>query len=220
MLAGEYSAEDDEENIGPCSFMPSEVAGPTTPQLALHAHSLTLAFSLSLSWSQVCTDTAEFIEDQYQLSPGEGCYSLYGSCGCLVLLLAIILLASSLTTIDSTEQALAYNTPQAILGNSVVTEGLHGKPPFGEFIIWPKTTQMAHFKLSCLSSDGVVVSTQLAYQYTVITTRIHELTLNYQDFSGWQAVVVLKTHSGIRNACARFKAQVPLTPTPPHCIAR
>jgi len=88
-----------------------------------------------------------------------------------------------------------------------VTEGLHGKPPFGEFIIWPKTTQTAHEKLTCLSSDGVVCTIILAFQYTVVTTKIHQLTLDYQDFGNWKLIMSYKARSGIRNACAKFMAQ-------------
>merc|ERR1712224_1006589 len=55
--------------------------------------------------------------------------------------------------------------------------------------------------------DGVVVTAQLAYQYIVQSTRIHELTLNYQDYEGWTRVLSLKAQSGIRNACSKFLVQ-------------
>ena len=61
-----------------------------------------------------------------------GCWS------CIIFILTIILIACSLETIDSTEMGLAYNTPQCILDTEVQTEGLKGKAPFGEFILWPK----------------------------------------------------------------------------------
>lgn len=126
---------------------------------------------------------------------------------CLTIIMAIILIACSLETLESTEMGISYNAPQAILDDEVKEEGLHNKPPFGYFIKWPRTHQTLHQEVKGMSADGVVVSCEVAFQYKVAEKELMQLTLNYQDFDNYKTILQLKSRSGIRNACMKFTAQ-------------
>jgi len=156
------------------------------------------------TWScgEVCEDIARVFRNNTPLK-----------CGCcigwsvIVLILAIILIACSVETIDSTEMGIAYNAPQAILSEDVKEEGLHGKPPFGYYIIWPRTHETMSQEVTGMSKDGVIVSVTVAFQYKVEETAVKRLTKDYQDYGNYKENLRLKSRSGIRNACMEFKAQ-------------
>lgn len=152
------------------------------------------------SCSAVCEDIGDACEDEVK---GCCCITWF----CMILILAIILLSTSLQTIDSTEQGIAYNTPQAILGQEVMVEGLHTKPPFGEFLLWPVLTTTISEKLNCLSKDGVTITATIAYQFTVQNTYLRQLILDYKTYDNWLAFLKVKSRSGLRNACAMHTAQ-------------
>jgi len=156
---------------------------------------------VSCTWSpaEVCTDCCDAMDSEVKTMCC-GCWS------CVLLLLTIIMIACSLETIDSTEIALHYNTPQCILGTEVATEGLKGKAPFGEYLIWPRTTKTQSETLNCLSQDGVVVTTQIAYQYTVDAKQLRYLILNYKTYENWQSYLSVNARTGIRNACTKHTA--------------
>jgi len=130
-----------------------------------------------------------------------------GAWSLILSILAIILIACSVETIDSTEMGIAYNAPQAILSDQAKEEGLHSKPPFGYFILWPRTHQTLHQSVTGMSSDGVITKLDIAFQYKIEETALNELTLNYKDFTYYHHILGLKSRSGIRNACMLFKAQ-------------
>jgi len=133
-----------------------------------------------------------------------------GCCGCwsvMIVILSIILIACSVETIDSTEMGIAYNAPQAVLDSEVKEEGLHGKPPFGYYILWPRTHQTMHQTLSGMSKDGVVVSVEVAFQYKVTENKLMPLTMDYKTFDFYEKILKLKSRSGIRNACMKYMAQ-------------
>jgi len=157
-------------------------------------------------------------DEEERMSSLETCYECLQNCGpiiwmisvccCLLLtILAIILIACSLERIESTEMGIAYNAPQAILDDEVKEEGLHGKPPFGYFIKWPRTHQTLDQEIRGLSADGVIVTLQVAFQYKVIEKMIPTVTANYRDFEFYAEVMQLKSRSGIRNAAMKFTAQ-------------
>jgi regulator of protease activity HflC (stomatin/prohibitin superfamily) len=156
---------------------------------------------ISCTWDpgEVCKDCCDSLGD-------EGKTMCCGCWSCIILILTIVLIACSLETIDSTEMGIHYNTPQCILGTEVATEGLKGKAPFGTYILWPKTTQTQTSTLACLSKDGVQITTQIAYQYTVDEKSLHQLTLDYKTFEGWKTMMNLKARSGLRNACTMHSA--------------
>jgi len=125
----------------------------------------------------------------------------------IIVILAIILIACSVETIDSTEMGIAYNAPQAILSPDVKEEGLHAKPPFGYYILWPRTHQTLQQTVSGMSKDGVVVSVEVAFQYKIIENELMRLTMDYKDVLNYQKILKLKSRSGIRNACMKYMAQ-------------
>lgn len=58
-----------------------------------------------------------------------------------------------------------------------------------------------------MSSDGVVVSVEVAFQYKVAEKELMQLTLNYKDYENYKSILQLKSRSGIRNACMKYNAQ-------------
>jgi regulator of protease activity HflC (stomatin/prohibitin superfamily) len=162
---------------------------------------------VNCSWTPagVCEDVGDVCSDDevgFVLKVGCG-----GVCCLLIVIMTIILIACSVETIDSTEMGIAYNAPQAILEDKVKEEGLHGKPPFGYFILWPRTHQTMHQTVNGMSSDGVVVKVEVAFQYKVDEKSLQRLTLDYKDVDYYKDVLQLVSRSGIRNACMKYKAQ-------------
>jgi len=153
------------------------------------------------TWScgAVCQDMAE--------CPSSCKWSCCCFWGFSTVLMVIILIACSIETIDSTEMGIAYNAPQAKLSSEVQEEGLHGKAPFGYFVLWPRTQQTLKQNVTGLSSDGVVVSTDVAFQYTVESNYLLELTMDYKDFDNYGKIMQLMARSGIRNAIHKYTAQ-------------
>lgn len=123
------------------------------------------------------------------------------------LIVTIVVLATSLSQIDSTHVGLAYNAYQAQLTDDVKEEGLHFHPTFGYFILWPKTHQTLKQVVKCMSKDAVEISVTVSFQYIPIQKKIRFLTLRYQDFKSYASVLRLQSRSGIRDACSLFTAQ-------------
>merc|ERR1712017_62843 len=48
---------------------------------------------------------------------------------------------------------------------------------------------------------------EVAFQFKVKETALQRLTLDYKEFEYYKNVLKLKSRSGIRNACMKFKAQ-------------
>lgn len=130
-----------------------------------------------------------------------------GTWTAIIVILAIILIACSVETIDSTEMGIAYNAPQAILSAEVKEEGLHGKPPFGYYILWPRTHQTLLQTVTGMSKDGVIVQVEVAFQYKIMETQLLKLTMDYVEIENYQKILRLKSRSGIRNACMKYTAQ-------------
>merc|ERR1712096_354667 len=124
-----------------------------------------------------------------------------------VLIVSIVCIATSLQTIDSTQVGIAYDSYQAILTKDVKEEGLHTKPTFGTFILWPKTHQQLSQVVPCLSSDGVIVTVTVVFQYTPDQKQLYFLTTKYKDFKTYKKILRYVSRSGIRNACSMFSAQ-------------
>lgn len=159
---------------------------------------------VSCTWSpdQVCYDCLGWIDNH----DGVKCVCC-GVWTLIILILAIILIVCSVETIDSTEMGIAYNSPQAILTSEVKEEGLHSKPPFGHFILWPRTHQTMSQNLTARSRDGVTVTCTVAFQYKVNEKDLHALTMDYRSFDFYSSILRLQSRSGIRNACMKFTAQ-------------
>jgi hypothetical protein len=149
----------------------------------------------------VCEDISECCSDQ-------------GVCCCCtsfwvaaVLIVTIVVLAGSLSQVDNTEVGLMYDAYQADLATEPKENGLHVKPTFGYYIMWPKTHQTLNQVIKCLSSDGVQVDVTVAFQYIPQQKYIYFLTKRHGDFSTYKKVLQLVSRSGIRNACSMYTAQ-------------
>lgn len=124
-----------------------------------------------------------------------------------VLITVIVVIASSLESIESTDIGITYDSYQAILKDEKKEEGLHTKPTFGKFILWPKTHKTMTQKLNCLSQDGVTMEVSTSFQFTPDPLRLFDLTKTFVDYDGWRKILSLSSRSGIRTAAALFSAQ-------------
>merc|ERR1711959_735554 len=124
-----------------------------------------------------------------------------------VLVTTIVVLAGSFSQVDNTEVGLMYDAYQAKLASTVKENGLHAKPTFGYYIMWPKTHQMMSQVIKCMSSDGVQVDVTVSFQYIPQQKYIYFLTKRHGDFSTYKKVLQLVSRSGIRNACSMYTAQ-------------
>ena len=114
----------------------------------------------------------------------------------------ILLLALSLEQVGSEHYALPYNTVTGKLNDDVKSEGLHAKPPYGKFILWPKTYATKNEGVRCNSLDGVRVKLDVSFQYLPRQKSLFDLTKTYEEESNYEVVLAWHSRSAIRNACA------------------
>merc|ERR1712188_140554 len=139
------------------------MGGLPKPSVAMSEGDFDHEVSSSWSPSEVCADIHDCCGTPVKLA----CCGLWSL---VIVILTIILIACSVETIDSTEMGIAYNAPQAILSDKVKEEGLHSKPPFGYYILWPRTHETMHQTVSGMSSDGVITKVEVAFQFKVKET--------------------------------------------------
>ena len=71
------------------------------------------------------------------------------------------------TQVDSEHYAIPYNKPTGRIRNEVFVEGLHMKPAYGQFILWPK--EVVEEVVECNSEDGVRI--ELTVRYSIYRGR-------------------------------------------------
>lgn len=128
-----------------------------------------------------------------------------------IVILVPVLIAGSLERVESTEAGLEYDEIEKKLSRTILSDGLHQKATFGRLIKWPTTYQTIDYQggnsLECNSFDGVVVDCGINFQFIVETQKIYDLTMEYKDFKNFRQVVIYRSRSAIRHACARFTAR-------------
>ena len=144
--------------------------------------------------------------------------STSAACGCCLLLFInlIIWLSMSLQQVDSEHYAIPYNKPTGRVRNEVYVEGLHLKPSYGEFILWPKTYETVEEVVECNSEDGVRVELTVRYQYLPREKSLYKLTKMYTEHKDdsdsefeyiYDKVLAWQARAAIRNGCAKYAAQ-------------
>ena len=144
--------------------------------------------------------------------------STSAACGCCLLLFInlIIWLSMSLQQVDSEHYAIPYNKPTGRVRNEVFVEGLHLKPSYGEFILWPKTYETVEEVVECNSEDGVRVELTVRYQYLPREKSLYKLTKMYTEHKDdsdsefeyiYDKVLAWQARAAIRNGCAKYAAQ-------------
>ena len=154
------------------------------------------------------TDTGRFV------SRSSGCFLLI--CG---LVNVIILLSMTLEQVGSEHYALPYNTVTGRVKDEVKSEGLHAKPAYGQWILWPKTYETVGESLNCNSLDGVRLRLETNFQYLPRQSSLFDLTKTYgpelgeakegegEQDNNFKTVLSWHSRSAIRNACAEFTTQ-------------
>jgi regulator of protease activity HflC (stomatin/prohibitin superfamily) len=138
-------------------------------------------------------------------------------CVCLLLFIDLIIwLSMSLEQVDSEHYAIPYNKPTGRVRNEVFVEGLHLKPSYGNFILWPKTYETVEEVVECNSEDGVRIELTVRYQYLPREKNLYKLTKMYTEHKEdsdsefeyiYDKVLAWQARAAIRNGCARYAAQ-------------
>jgi len=126
--------------------------------------------------------------------------------GC-ILIFVVVTLSTSIERVESKYYAVEYSPITGKVGNDVKSEGLHVKPAYGSFILWPKTYATRTEKVECNTEDGVRVELVVTFQYLPREKEIVDLTKLYEDDDGYKSVLTKHARSAIRNACAAYDTQ-------------
>lgn len=151
-------------------------------------------------WS--CDAVYQDLKDNPGCAMASGCSLLT-----VILINVIIVLSMSIEQVDSEHYAIPYNTVTGRIYDDPKTEGLHTKPPYGQFILWPKTYATGSEKVDCNSKDGVRITIKVRFQYMPRQKSLYELTGLYQEQKAYKKVMRWHARSAIRNGCADFGAQ-------------
>lgn len=122
----------------------------------------------------------------------------------VVLILSIVLMATSFTKIESTEVGVEYKVVVAELNNNILEEGLNTHTPFSDIIKWPIVYQNVDIDLRCNSLDGLKINLAVSYQFIPKREYIYELTEYYKDFESYKNILVAVSRSSIRHTCSDF----------------
>lgn len=122
----------------------------------------------------------------------------------VVLILSIVLMATSFTKIESTEVGVEYKVVVAELNNNILEEGLNTHTPFSDIIKWPIVYQNVDIDLRCNSLDGLKINLAVSYQFIPKREYIYELTESYKDFESYKNILVAVSRSSIRHTCSDF----------------
>lgn len=128
-----------------------------------------------------------------------------GGCFVVGIVGIIILIATSLKTLQSDEMALMYNTISRTLYNDVKQEGLHSGPPGFKFIIFPSVFRTITFDdLDCLNKDGVVVELNIAFQYRVNEETLYYTVLQFKDHDTFRKAVEYSAEAAVHETCSLY----------------
>ncbi|KAK7507138.1 hypothetical protein BaRGS_00001073, partial [Batillaria attramentaria] len=123
----------------------------------------------------------------------------------VLMIMTIVLLATSLKKLASDEVGLQYDTIQKDLDTEVFTEGLHTGPPGYKFIVFPNVyTTLNYNRLKCLNSDGVPVHIDVSFQFKANLSKLADIVLDFKDFDGYKKVLTFTGRTALHEACSYF----------------
>lgn len=124
----------------------------------------------------------------------------------LVILAVIIgVLAASLKKVPSTEMGVQYNVHKKQLDDAAKSGGLFVGPPGFEFIKFPSTFITVNLNdRTCVSSDGLLVTFSVTFQYQMTIANVSPAIEKYRDFDKWASIVEQAGISAIHHSCADF----------------
>lgn len=156
--------------------------------------------------------TTEAVNDDCsQICRSDGCRSFARICCCFattsIAIFFIVIMSMSIERIDSEHYGIPYSPITGRITNKVQSAGLHVKPAFGSFVLWPKTYSSRTERVDCNSADGVRINLLVKFQYLPRETSLYGLTNNYIDEKKYKNVLKKHSRSAIRNGCASFTTQ-------------
>lgn len=123
----------------------------------------------------------------------------------LLIIMTVVLLATSLKKLASDEVGLQYDTVQKDLDDEVFTEGLHTGPPGYEFIVFPNVyTTLSYDRMKCLNNDGVPVHIDISFQFKANLSRLKDIVMDFKDFEGYKTVLRHSGRAVLHEACSYF----------------
>ncbi|XP_053385379.1 uncharacterized protein LOC123539069 [Mercenaria mercenaria] len=123
----------------------------------------------------------------------------------IIVVMIIVLVATSLKKLSSDQIGLAYDTINKDLDKEAKTEGLHNGPPGFEFIIFPSVYKTLTFdNLRCLNADGVIITLDVTYQYKAKAQKLYDIVMNFKDYDGYKTVLQYTGESALHEACSYF----------------
>jgi len=143
------------------------------------------------------------------------CYTCAATSAIGVLITVLVLLGTSFQKLESKEFGVAYNTVQRSLAKDVKVDGLHTGSPFFRFIVYPSTfitvnmpEDLKHADdATCVSKDGLVVKTEVSFQYTVDKAHIIKSMAEYREFKVFNEMVKAAGVSAVHHGCGEFPIQ-------------
>lgn len=125
--------------------------------------------------------------------------------GVIIVVMIIVLVATSLKKLASDQVGLAYDTINKDLDKTAKKEGLHNGPPGFEFIIFPSVYKTLTFdNLQCLNADGVIITLDVTYQYKAQAAKLYDIVMNFKDYEGYKTVLQYTGESALHEACSYF----------------
>jgi len=130
----------------------------------------------------------------------------WGLGGLTLFLLVVILLATSLKKVKSTEYGVQYTSYSKKLDDAARTGGLHIGPPGYKFIKFPSTYVTVDLpEDTCVSQDGLRVKFAVTFQYQMPAEWLLPAIQKYRDFERWAEVVEAAGNSAVHHSCSEFQ---------------
>lgn len=123
------------------------------------------------------------------------------------ILLMIVLLATTIQTVQQTEYAVGYDN-FTMEFTKVYTQGRY-TTRVGEYLIkLPRTLQEFDIELTCLTNDKVLVKLEVAMQYQYDPTElIDTILMKFENKNKFNTFVKNRAMSSIMGSCLNYKAE-------------
>jgi len=138
------------------------------------------------------------------MSKGCWCTTLIITCVVLAVVLFVTLIAVSIKTIDNDQVGIKYNTVSRVLGTKVYQQGRYAVDPGEKFFLFLRRyVTLTDTNQICLSSDGLVITLDIAYQYKLSQDeQLVDFFLIYG--SDYETVIRLLAWSAVRETCSNW----------------
>lgn len=128
-------------------------------------------------------------------------------CGLILTVIVglIIILATSLRKLKSTEYGIRYTPYSKKLDEAARVGGLHIGPPGYRFIKFPSTYVTVDLPNdTCVSKDGLRVRFSVTFQYQMPSEWLLPAVVKYRNFERWAEIVEAAGNSAIHHSCSDF----------------